>query len=111
ALCLSRFTMDALLADQFQNCGGELRPKQRWRENGVQEGIVHASGRRAQPVENGWRWFGIKVHARNVPLIADLEMHASPNGYVGICRLNEQEVNVCGLFRRPVKTHDPAHSW
>src|SRR5438105_3451731 len=32
ALCLSRFTMDALLADQFQNCGGELRPKQRWRE-------------------------------------------------------------------------------
>ena len=111
ALCLSRFTMDALLADQFQKCGGELREKQRWQEQVVQEGIVRASGRRAQPVENGWRWFGIKVHAKNVPLAADLEMHASRNGYVGICRLDQSEVNVCGLFRRPAATHDPVQPW
>ena len=111
ALCLSRFAMDALLANHFQKCGGELREKERWQGGGVQEGIVRASGRRAQSVENGWRWFGIKVHARNVPLAADLEMHASPNGYVGLCRLNESEVNVCGLFRRPATAHDPVQSW
>jgi 2-polyprenyl-6-methoxyphenol hydroxylase-like FAD-dependent oxidoreductase len=111
ALCLSRFTMDALLANHFQQCGGELREKERWQGKGLQEGIVRASGRRAQSVENGWRWFGVKVHARNVPLDADLEMHASPNGYVGLCRLNESEVNVCGLFRRPATTHDAVQSW
>jgi len=65
-----------------------------------QEGVVHASGRRVQPVENGWRWFGLKVHARDVPLVADLEMHLGQNGYVGLCRLADGEVNVCGLFRR-----------
>src|ERR1700704_2911633 len=74
ALCLSRFAMDALLANQFRKCGGGLGEKQRWQGEWVQEGIVRASGRRMQPVENGWRWFGIKVHARNVPLVADLEM-------------------------------------
>ena len=55
---------------------------------------------RLQPRERGWRWFGLKVHARNVPLAAVLEMHVLPKGYVGLCRLKEGEVNVCGLFRR-----------
>ncbi len=50
--------------------------------------------------ENGARWFGLKAHARNVPLAADLEMHVSPQGYVGLCRLHGGVVNVCGLFRR-----------
>ena len=64
------------------------------------EGIVRATGRRAQPAENGSRWFGLKAHARNVPLTADLEMHVSPRGYVGLCRVDGGVVNVCGLFRR-----------
>jgi len=29
-----------------------------------------------------------------------LEMHGTGLGYVGICRLNGDQVNVCGLFRR-----------
>jgi 2-polyprenyl-6-methoxyphenol hydroxylase-like FAD-dependent oxidoreductase len=114
ALCLSRFTLDKLLANEFQKLGGELRVGQRWPAVGVHasacpdrlkpelqpEGIVRATGRRGQAKENGTRWFGLKAHARNVPLTADLEMHVSPRGYVGLCRVNGGMVNVCGLFRR-----------
>jgi flavin-dependent dehydrogenase len=106
ALCLSRYTMDALLAAQFRDNGGELRENARWTEFG--EGVVRATGRRPQPAENNWRWFGLKVHARNVALVADLEMHGSQNAYVGICRLDGGEVNVCGLFRRPALKLDAA---
>ncbi|HEY1717021.1 MAG TPA: FAD-dependent monooxygenase [Verrucomicrobiae bacterium] len=99
ALCLSRFTMDKLLADEFQRLGGELRTSTRW-QNDFSDGTVRASGRQLHPVENGWRWFGLKAHARNVSPAADLEMHVFKNGYVGICKLAGGEVNVCGLFRR-----------
>ena len=99
ALCLSRFAMDKLLADEFQKCGGELRTGTRWQSD-FSEGIVRANGRQVQATENGWRWFGLKAHARNVSPAADLEMHVFKDGYVGICKLAGGEVNVCGLFRR-----------
>ena len=99
ALCLSRFVMDKLLADEFQRLGGDLRTGAR-RADDFSEGAVQAVGRRPQTVENGWRWFGLKAHARNVSPVADLEMHVFKNGYVGICKLAGGEVNVCGLFRR-----------
>jgi 2-polyprenyl-6-methoxyphenol hydroxylase-like FAD-dependent oxidoreductase len=98
ALGLSRHSMDALLAQEFQRLGGELRDHSRWTaEEDV--GIIRASGRRARPTERGWRWFGLKAHARGVDLAADLEMHISSGGYVGINRINDGAVNVCGLFR------------
>jgi flavin-dependent dehydrogenase len=99
ALCLSRFTMDKLLAEQFQKLGGQLRTGERWQKD-FGEGTVRATGRRPQPVENGWRWFGLKAHTKNVSLTADLEMHVGRHGYVGLCRLEGGKVNVCGLFRR-----------
>jgi flavin-dependent dehydrogenase len=99
ALCLSRFVMDELLAGEFQKLGGELRVGERWQRD-FGEGVIRASGRRVQPVESGWRWFGLKAHAKNVSLAADLEMHVGGNGYVGLCRLAGGEVNICGLFRR-----------
>jgi len=107
ALCLSRFLLDELLAKEFQRLGGELRLHERWRDE-FGEAVVRASGRRPQAVENGWRWFGVKAHARGVKLGADLEMHASPGGYVGLCRLSGEEVNVCGLFRRRAAARAPA---
>jgi menaquinone-9 beta-reductase len=99
ALGLSRYLLDTILADEFQRLGGELRAGSRRPGSDFAEGMVRASGRHAQPTENGWRWFGLKVHARNVPLSADLEMHVSEDNYVGINRINDGEVNVCGLFR------------
>ena len=101
ALCLSRFEMDALLAKEFQKLGGELRENSRRQANNFDdEALVRATGRRLQPTENGWRWFGLKVHARNLALKADLEMHALPQGYLGLGVTSGGEVNVCGLFRK-----------
>jgi flavin-dependent dehydrogenase len=101
ALCLSRFAMDSLLAEEFKRLGGELRDGTRWQEKNFDaDGLVRATGRRLKPTENGWRWFGLKAHARNVELGADLEMHVSANSYVGVGLTSGGAVNVCGLFRR-----------
>ena len=100
ALCLSRYVLDALLAENFVLSGGVLRTASRAEEQAGGEGTVWASGRRRAASEDGWRWFGVKAHARNVHLEADLEMHVLAHGYVGLCRLGDGEVNVCGLFRR-----------
>jgi len=99
ALCLSRYTLDAALAKKFREQGGELVDGER-HGNDFSEGIVRATGRRAQAQDAGAKWFGLKIHARKVSLLADLEMHVSPNGYVGICKINDGEVNICGLFRK-----------
>ena len=99
AWCLSRFTLDALLAEKFRALGGELLEDKR-SPTDFAEGIVQATGRRARPETGGTRWFGLKIHARNVALTADLEMHVSAHGYVGLCQINGGEVNVCGLFRK-----------
>lgn len=72
------------------------------------EGVVWTSGRRVRPIENGWRWFGLKVHARGVEMGADLEMHGFHSGYVGLCRLPDGEVNICGLFRTRPGVHGHA---
>jgi 2-polyprenyl-6-methoxyphenol hydroxylase-like FAD-dependent oxidoreductase len=72
---------------------------------------VRATGRRLQPRADGCGWFGLKIHARNVPLAADLEMHSSQTGYVGFCHLTDGEVNVCGLFRRPAGKPAAAQPW
>lgn len=105
ALCLSRFKLDAALAGEFRRSGGELREGERWRAENLPEGTVLATGRRpvtdrgSNEQESKARWYGLKIHARNVTLSADLEMHLSANGYVGLCRIGGGEVNVCGLFR------------
>ena len=110
AWCVSRFVLDEWLAQEFQRLGGELRTGARWTgEFGA--GVVRAAGRRAEPVAEGWRLFGLKVHARGVALDADLEMHFLPSGYVGLCRLPDGEVNVCGLFRSATTVPDLAQRW
>jgi hypothetical protein len=93
--------MDAALAREFSIIGGDLRTGQRWQKES-NDGVIWANGRRRQTSERGCRWFGLKVHARNVGSAADLEMHGSANGYVGITRLSDGVFNVCGLFRRYV---------
>ncbi|HEX9048048.1 MAG TPA: FAD-dependent monooxygenase [Verrucomicrobiae bacterium] len=102
ALCLSRHVMDGLLAEVFRGLGGELRVNQRWTAPAAAgaEGVVYATGRRLQPAQNPG-WFGVKAHLppdTTVKLTADLEMHVSSGGYVGINRTSNGEINVCGLF-------------
>ena len=110
ALCISRFVLDDWLAREFQRLGGELRAEERWRGD-AGEGIVRASGRRAAAVVDGWRLFGLKVHARDVVMAADLELHFVSSGYVGLCRLTKGRVNICGLFRSEKTVPDLAQRW
>jgi flavin-dependent dehydrogenase len=110
ALCVSRFVLDRLIAGHFRGLGGVLRERQRWQE-GFGEGVVRGTGRRAQPVVRGWRWLGLKAHARRVSMTADLELHLRAGGYVGLCRLNGGEANVCGLFRTQSPEPDLARHW
>lgn len=113
ALCVSRFHLDAVLAEHFQQLGGELRSGQRWPGDHFGEGIVRSTGRRAAVNTGGEQWFGLKIHAREVALTADLEMHVWNRGYVGLCQLGGGEVNICGLFRRSVgeKNAVAAREW
>lgn len=110
AICISRFDLDGALAGEFRRMGGELREESRWQQ-GFGEGIVRATGRRLQPAAGRDGWFGLKIHARNVALTADLEMHISPRGYVGLCRLRGGIVNVCGLFRRRGDPNGGPRNW
>ncbi len=110
ALCVSRFMLDAWLARQFQSLGGTLKLGARWNDTWG-AGVVRASGRRVETVSDGWRLFGLKVHARGVTLEADIEMHFLPSGYVGMCRLADNEVNICGLFRSQAAVPDLSRRW
>ena len=112
ALCVSRFVLDDCLARRFRALGGELRTGTRWRgELARQEGFVRSTGRRVESGEAGRKWFGLKAHARNVKLTADLEMHFGADAYVGLCRVAEDRVNVCGFFRARRNGAFPDHSW
>jgi menaquinone-9 beta-reductase len=106
ALCLSRHVMDALLASRFQQLGGTLHQQHRVDPTVNAPGVVQATGRRPHLNRAGRRWIGLKVHAHDVPLDADLEMHIRRDGYVGLCKLGAGKVNVCGLFavRGPLPT-------
>lgn len=110
ACCISRFVLDAWLAREFERLGGTLQSGVRW-TGGFAEGMVRAGGRRAEPVTNGWRYFGLKAHARGVPVADDLEVHFVPSGYVGLCRLPGGEVNICGLFRSRTTVPQLARHW
>lgn len=107
---ISRFILDALLAKVFRELGGRLREEEPWPKSSCEKGVVRANGRRANITDGNWIWFGLKVHARELPLRADLEMHIIHNGYVGLTRLPDNEVDVCGLFRRRTNSqHKDTH--
>ena len=98
ALCLSRFRLDELLVQEFSSAGGRIHLQSR-RPFSRSEGWVAATGRQPAIREEGWRWIGLKAHALDVPMGEQLEMHLTPHGYVGLCAVEENRVNVCGLFR------------
>jgi menaquinone-9 beta-reductase len=96
ALGISRHTLDARLAAAFLAAGGTLHTHTRCVERGSPAGRVFATGRRAGRSP----WLGLKAHVRGLSLERDLELHLGDEAYVGLCRVEADRVNVCGLFRR-----------
>lgn len=96
ALCLSRYHLDAALAGAFVEAGGELKTNHR-AEPSPRPGRVLACGRRAASHS---RWMGLKQHFRGLELTDDLELHLGRDCYVGLTRVENEVVNVCGLFPR-----------
>ena len=43
---------------------------------------------------------GLKQHFRGLRLVDDLELHLGQRAYVGLTRIADDRVNVCGLFSR-----------
>jgi 2-polyprenyl-6-methoxyphenol hydroxylase-like FAD-dependent oxidoreductase len=94
ALGISRLVLDERLMLLFESLGGILRTAMRARPD-PQEGFVWAAGRRATK----GRWLGLKAHIRALPMNADLEMHLGTNGYAGLAGIEDDWINVCGLFK------------
>ena len=94
AMGLSRHFLDSALADRFQAIGGRLVTGERVTQD--TEGLVWATGR----MKGESPWMGLKAHFTQLPLTADLEVHLSDSAYVGLTRVENDEVNFCGLFRR-----------
>lgn len=94
ALGISRHRLDGRLCERVRASGGEVIEGVRSaREAG--EGRVWAAGR----LPRKSAWLGLKCHVKGLPMTADLEMHLGGNGYVGLAPVEDDRVNVCGLFR------------
>ncbi len=96
ALGLSRYALDARLATAFAAAGGNLRLHSRVVDDTALPGRIFTNGRRHVPSP----WLGLKIHALELPLERDLELHLGNQAYVGLSRVEDGRVNVCGLFRR-----------
>ena len=97
ALGLSRWALDQRIAGQLRELGGVLETGTRQDRQALRPGLVDCAGRR--PARQS-PWLGLKCHVRTFDDGADLEMHMSPQGYVGICRVEDGCFNLCGLFRQ-----------
>jgi flavin-dependent dehydrogenase len=104
ALGISRHRLDAALAAAFAEAGGRLHAGTRVADTQPREGRVLCTGRRrANP-----GWMGLKFHVRGLRLASDLELHLGDQCYVGLAPIEDDRVNVCGLFgRRPLCAKGP----
>lgn len=112
ALCFSRYRMDELMAERYQELNGKLVLDHPYPtgKNETRAEIVYATGRRPQ-MNRRLAYVGYKFHLENVELEADLEMHFGEDGYVGLCRVEDGRVNVCGLAKATAETKHLRAGW
>jgi len=92
---ISRYTLDYLLAEEFENLGGELHTESKFKDAPA-EGQVWASGK---PMNQGGNWIGLSIHLSGTG-VDHLEMHSGPSGYIGLSPIENQQTNVTGLFKK-----------
>lgn len=93
AVGISRFHLDASMAESFRKRNGLILEGQRDKGTPGRNKVL-AMGRR--PKKGGLS--GLKGHWTNLPLNADLELHLGRNAYLGLSRVEDGYVNICGLF-------------
>lgn len=94
---VSRFRLDARMAERFVELGGHLKEGERVpRARSSEEGVVFATGR---PAKRESQWLGLKAHLLDFKLETDLEMHLGEGGYLGMSSIEGGRVNACGLFK------------
>jgi flavin-dependent dehydrogenase len=103
AVTLSRYELDARLAETFVRAGGILQTNHRVPAVPA-PGRVLACGR---AVARDAAWLGLKLHARDFTVRAGLEMHLGDRAYVGVCALPDGRVNLCGMFHRRAEIAAP----
>jgi len=97
ARAISRYILDARLAELFTAAGGRLSTHTRFTSPSFEPGWVQTNGRRrihASP------WIGLKLHVRNLATTDGLELHLGDSAYVGLSAVEDGWINVCGMFRR-----------
>ena len=94
---ISRYRLDEQLCSLLRSMGGKVMEGSRiGTEHRAREGTVWAVGRKPT---NQAQWLGLKMHVRGIELRTSLEMHLGDWGYVGLAQVEDEWVNVCGLFR------------
>jgi flavin-dependent dehydrogenase len=99
--------LESRLLEDFISAGGEVRLNTRvapTEENKNAAGHIWAAGRRPDATSP---WLGLKIHCRNFPIGHDLEVHLGRGGYVGVARIEDGRMNVCGLFRARPELRGP----
>ena len=79
ARAISRFTLDARLAEMFVAIGGKLTLRTRINSAVVEPGVVRTSGRKP---DGASPWIGLKLHARNFATAGELEFFLGDGAYV-----------------------------
>ena len=93
AMGISRHRLDQRLRDHVVVAGGIVNERSRLSRE-PRDGLVWAAGR----IPSKSPWVGLKCHFLQLEMKADLEMHLGTNGYVGLAKVEDGRVNVCGLF-------------
>ncbi len=96
AFALSRHALDQRLATAFTAAGGILHTHTRADLTAAPDGRIFATGRRPAHPE----WIGLKCHALALPLVSELELHLGDQAYIGLCAVEDNRVNISGLFRQ-----------
>lgn len=97
ALGISRYRLDLRMAETFEKLGGELLTESRVKADADAPGMVWTTGRRAEKTNT---WMGLKFHCTNTQIDHDLELHLGDGAYMGISKIEDGRVNICGLFRK-----------
>ncbi len=98
AIGISRYVLDERLVTRLRKFGGTVVENHRVTELDS-PGLIEATGHNAR----SGGMVGLKGHWRGLDMNSDLELHIGHGAYIGVSRVEDDYINVCGLFSRLAK--------